>query len=175
MDAIVFYSQLALSLVVCALLAEWFLAPKLAERSQAQALLLVLIPQAFRHFGLYGITQADFEPFLPKAWAYPVAAGDMATQISTVVAMILLRRGGSPGIAWAWICTVIGTADFLYSSYLTVALQVPIHKMLAGWFLPTFYFPLVILGHWYAWRLLLFGPLPTRVRASTASSLRQAV
>ena len=172
MDAVVFYSQLALSLVVCALLAKWFLTPRLAELSQAQALLLVLIPQAFRHFGLYGITQADFEPFLPKAWAYPVATGDMATQISTVIAMIILRTGSGSSIAWAWICTIIGTADFLYSSYLTVALQVPIHKMLAGWFLPTFYFPLVILGHWYAWRLLLFGRLPTPARTATASSLR---
>ena len=172
MDAIVFYSQLVLSLLVCALLAEWFLVPRLRGLTQSAALLLVLIPQAFRHFGLYSLTQASFEPFLPKAWADPVAIGDMATQISTVIAMIALRKGGGSGIAWAWICTVIGTADFLYGSYLTTALQLPIHKMLAGWFLPMFFFPLVILGHWYAWRLLLLGRLPGPPPAATPSNFR---
>jgi hypothetical protein len=169
MDSIVFYSQFALSLLVYFLLAEWFLIPKLAELSQSQALLLLLIPQAFRHFGLFGLTQAAFAPFLPYAWATPVAIGDMITQISAVIAMLALRKGGSAGITWTWITTIAGTVDFLYSTYLTESLHLPVHLLSAAWFLPTFFFPLLVLGHWYAYRLLIRGSFG---RAATLSSLR---
>ncbi len=172
MDSIVFYSQLALSVLVFSLLAEWFVVPKLRELPQSQALLLLLIPQAFRHFGLYGLTQAAFDPFMPTAWAQPVAIGDMTTQITTVIAMIALRKWANAGIAWAWICTIIGTLDFLYATFLTGTLDVPIHKLKPVWFLPVFFFPIIVLGHWYTLRLLIRGSFQPRRGAATAASLR---
>ena len=157
MDSIIFYSQLILSLVVFSLLAEWFAVPRLAALPRSQALLLLLIPQAFRHFGLYALTQAAFEPNLPYSWALPTAYGDMATQISTVIAMLALRRDGRAGIVWAWICTIVGTADFLYGAYLTTALHIPVHLLRPVWFIPMFFFPLTVLGHWYAFKFLIRG------------------
>ena len=62
-----------------------------------------MVPQAFRHFGLYSLSQAAFDPSLPVAWAEPVAVGDMATQKSAVIAMIALPKAGSARIAWTWI------------------------------------------------------------------------
>lgn len=172
MDSIVFYSQLTLSLLVCSLLTEWFVVPKLRELSQSQALLLLLIPQAFRHFGLFGLTQAYFEPYLPNAWALPIAIGDMATQITTVIAMIALRNGGNAGITWAWICTIVGTLDFLYSTFLTQTLHLPIYKLGAAWFLPMFFFPILLLGHWYSFRLLIRGGFQPGARVATAATSR---
>src|SRR5687768_2499431 len=76
MDSIVFFIQLGLSTLVCWLLAEWFLVPILGGLSRSRALLLLIVPQAFRHLGLYALTQAAFEPYLASAWAVPVAIGD---------------------------------------------------------------------------------------------------
>ena len=169
MDSVIFYSQFALTVLVYSLLAEWFLIPRLSELTQAQALVPLLIPQAFRHFGLYALTQMAFEPFLPSAWAVPVAIGDMATQITSVIAMIALRGGRGAGIAWAWIATLVGTADFLYSTYLSATLHLPLHKLLPVWFLPMFFFPLLVLGHWYCFRLLIRGSLAPRAPSAASS------
>lgn len=165
MDTIVFYSQFALSLLVFSLLAKWFTVPMLAVMPRSQALLLLMIPQAFRHFGLYSLSQAAFDPSIPAAWAQPVAIGDMATQVSAVIAMMALRKVGSAGIAWTWICTTVGTLDFIYSTVLTQTLHVPLHRLGAAWFLPMFFFPLLVLSHWYSFRLLIRGgiqPAATR-------------
>ncbi|RMF11475.1 MAG: hypothetical protein D6763_02975, partial [Alphaproteobacteria bacterium] len=50
--AAIFGLQFLLSLIVCSLIAKWYLVPWLAGKSVEQALMPLIFPHAFRHVGL---------------------------------------------------------------------------------------------------------------------------
>ena len=155
MDSIVFYAQLLISIVVFAFLISWYVIPRLELLPKESALIILLIPQAFRHLGLYALVLAAFNPAIPSAWANPTAVGDTITQVLSLVAMIMLRHNTAGAIAMTWVATIVGIGDFLVGSYLTESTHLPLHMLTAGWFLPWFYFPLVLCAYYWTIRFLL--------------------
>ena len=155
MDSTVFYIQFAFSVVVCGLLAKWFLSPWLEKQQKMFAILVLLIPHAFRHFGLFAISQATYAPELPMEWARSTAYIDLGTQITALLTMLLIRRGSGLAKVTAWVANLLGLTAFAVSTWLTSSLNVPIHFLYASWFLPTFFLPMLVWSHYYQIRLLL--------------------
>jgi hypothetical protein len=81
--------QSTMSLVSFALIARWYLAPRLAARSREDALVPLLWINVFRYapLALYAVGQVD--PHIPRDVAAAIAYGDL---ISAVVALIAYRR-----------------------------------------------------------------------------------
>jgi len=51
-NQIIFALQFLMSLTVYAFIAQWFVKPWLSKKSQHEALMLLILPNAFRHIGL---------------------------------------------------------------------------------------------------------------------------
>jgi len=67
-----------LSLVGWALLARWYVSPRLATRPREEALPPLLLPHAFRHMGLVFLLPTVVRGALPPAFARPAAYCDLA-------------------------------------------------------------------------------------------------
>ena len=65
----IFGTQFALSLVLCALLARWFLAPRLENLPQSEALFWLALPHAGRHLGLVFLVPGIVSAELPTSFA----------------------------------------------------------------------------------------------------------
>lgn len=155
MDSTVFYLQFALSLVVYGLLAAWFIVPWLRRMPQSRAILILIVPHAFRSLGLYALTQAAFDPAIPQSWANVTAYGDAIAQVTAMLALIALHYEWRAAIACAWLCNIAGSLDFAVSMYVSITTHVPVHLLYAGWFLPVFFLPLLLWSHLYLYRFLL--------------------
>ena len=83
--------QVLLSLVGWALLARWYVSPRLATRPREEALPPLLLPHAFRHMGLVFLLPTVVGGALPPAFARPAAYGDLAAGLLAVAAMLALR------------------------------------------------------------------------------------
>jgi hypothetical protein len=139
----IFLSQLVLSLVVVGLLARWYAAPWLAEKSLQVALMILIAPHAFRHLGLAFIVPALNQPGMPLGFAAPAAYGDLISGILALGVLIALRGRWVMAIPLAWVFSIVGLAD------LTNALRQDgaILYMGATWFIPTFIVPLLLVTH----------------------------
>ena len=73
----IFGLQLVLSLIVYALIAKWYVSPWLAENSIQFALIILILPHAFRHVGLTFLVPGIVGSSLPISFANMAAYGDL--------------------------------------------------------------------------------------------------
>lgn len=154
MDSIVFNVQLVIGIAVYGLLGKWFVIPRLDRMPREQALVLCLIPQLFRQVGLYALVPGTYQQF-PESWAQVTAYGDLSTQLTSLAAAILLRRGSPAAIPVVWLSAAIGVTGAAVAMYLMSATAVPLHELYSAWFLPVFFLPAILWSHIYTIRFLL--------------------
>ena len=140
---LIFLSQFALSLVVMGLLARWYAAPWLAEKSLKVALTFLIVPHAFRHIGLAFMVPALNQPGMPLEFATPAAYGDLLSGILALVVLIALRGRWATAIPLAWVFSIVGLADLANALRQDDAIL----HMGATWFIPTFVVPILLVTH----------------------------
>ena len=141
--ALIFLSQFVLSLSVVGLLAKWYAAPWLAEKSLEVALMVLIAPHAFRHLGLAFIVPALNQPGMPLEFATPAAYGDLLSGILALVVLIALRGRWTMAIPLAWVFSIVGVADLANALRQDDAIL----YMGATWFIPTFVVPILLVTH----------------------------
>jgi hypothetical protein len=139
----IFLMQFVLSLVVVGLLAKWHAAPQLAEKPLQLALMVLLVPHAFRHIGMTFVVPTLNQPGMPADFATAAAYGDLLSGFLALAALIALKGRWVVAIPLVWIFSIVGTAD------LTNALRQDgaIMYMGATWFIPTFIVPILLVTH----------------------------
>ena len=157
----IFAVQFALSLTVYALIARWFVAPRLAAMPLHDALVPLLLLQAFRHMGLVFLLPGFVGAPLPAVFAVPTASGDLATGLLAILAVVALRRRWRAGIPLAWAANLLGALDFLYGFYQGTRLEV---NLGAAYYIPTVVNPAMWVSHALAFWLLVrrARPVPAR-------------
>lgn len=140
---LIFFTQFILSLVVVGLLARWYAAPWLAEKSLEVALMAMIAPHAFRHLGLAFIVPALNQPGLPLEFATPAAYGDLLSGILALVVLIALRGRWALAIPLVWVFSIVGLADLANA----LRQESAILYMGATWFIPTFIVPVLLVTH----------------------------
>jgi hypothetical protein len=140
---LIFFTQFILSLVVIGLLARWYAAPWLAEKSLEVALIVLIAPHAFRHLGLAFIVPALNQPGMPLEFATPAAYGDLLSGILALVVLIALRGRWALAIPLAWVFSIVGLADLANALRQDDAIL----YMGATWFIPTFVVPILLVTH----------------------------
>lgn len=148
----IFGLQFVLSLTIYALIAKWYVAPRLAALPLHDALVPLLLLHAFRHLGLVFLLPGLVGASLPPAFALPTAYGDLATGLCALLAAVALRARWPAGIALAWIANVAGALDFLYGYYLGTRLQVSLG---AAYYLPVVVNPAMWVAHFMMFSMLL--------------------
>ena len=140
---LIFLSQFVLSLIVMGLLARWYAAPWLAEKSLKVALTFLIVPHAFRHIGLAFMVPALNQPGMPVEFATPAAYGDLFSGILALVVLIALKGRWAMAIPLAWVFSIVGLVDLANALRQDDAIL----HMGATWFIPTFVVPILLVTH----------------------------
>ncbi len=149
----IFGLQIFMSVVLCSLLAKWFLAPWLKEKTQRESLFWLTLPHATRHVGLVFLVPAVVSPSLPHGFAVSAAYGDLAAGVLAMLVLIALRSRWTGTTALVWLFNVVGTVDLLNA--LRHSQAVP--HLGAAWYIPTFWVPVLLVTHF-----MIFGRLLTK-------------
>lgn len=148
---LVFVLQFALSVLVYALIAKWYVTPWLAETPTHQALMVLILPHAFRHVGLAFLVPGLVAQPLPSSFATPAAYGDFVTGLLALLSLVALRGRWGLALPLVWLFNTIGTVDLLNA--LRQAEAVP--HLLTTWYIPTFLVPLLLVTHFMIFTRLI--------------------
>jgi hypothetical protein len=148
----IFSLQFVLSVTVYAVIAAWYVVPRLNRLAVHDALIPLLLLHAFRHMGLVFLLPGFVGATLPAEFAVPTAYGDLATGLLAIAAAIALRYRWPLAILLAWLVNILGTADFLYGTYQGMRLQVPLG---AAYYIPTVVNPAMWVAHFLMFAMLI--------------------
>ena len=162
----IFGLQFVLSLVVYALLANWYVVPWLAEKPTHQALIPLIFPHALRHLGLAFLVPELIAQPLPSLFAYTAGYGDFISGLLALVSLIALRARWGLSLVLVWLFNIVGTVDLLNA--LRQAEAVP--NLGTTWYIPTFVVPILLVTH-----SMIFIRLFREWGKSLSSSKGQAV
>ena len=151
----IFGLQFVLSLIVCALIAKWYVTPWLAEKPMHQALIVLIFPHAFRHIGMTFFVPGVVAQPLPSFFANTAAFGDLVSGLLAILALVALRGGWGWALPLVWVFNIVGTVDLFNA--LRQAEAVP--DLGATWYIPTFVVPVLLVTH-----VMIFARLLKRER-----------
>lgn len=160
----IFLTQFILSILVYSLIARWYAAPWLAGKSLETALMLLILPHAFRHIGLGFMVPGLVGDPLPDLFAGGAAYGDFAAGLLAITALIALRNGWGLAIPLVWVFNVVGAADLMNA--LRQVDAVP--NLGVMWFVPTFIVPLLLVTHAMIFARLVKAARPSDIEAPCA-------
>ena len=150
----IFVLQMVLSLAAWGSIALWLVVPYVRTLPKRRALLLLLIPQMFRHIGVTLLVPGVVSPDIPAAFALPTAIGDTTTQLLAVLTIACLHQGWRYAFPMAWVTNTFGLIDLLLNGG-RAALTGAIAYLHAAWFVPTFLVPLMVVSHLLVFWVLL--------------------
>ena len=157
----IFGLQFAGSLLVYALIARWYVAPRLATMPLSAALQPLLLHHATRTVGMTLLVSAVVGPGVPRAFALQVAYGDLVAAVLALVSIAALRARASYAIALVWIFNIEGFADLLNALAQGIRLNVANTPLGAAWYIPTYAVPALLVTHIMMFSMLL-KPRPGR-------------
>jgi hypothetical protein len=150
----IFGIQFLLSLILYALIARWYVAPRLAALPLHDALIPLFFLYAFRHLGMVFLVSAVVAPTLAPAFSRPAAYGDLVAGLLALVAIVALRTRWPAAIPLAWIANVVGTLDLLNAFYQGISRNVGPH-LGSAWYIPTFVVPALYVTHFMIFVMLI--------------------
>jgi hypothetical protein len=157
---IIFISQTIWSFACYALVARWYVAPRLARMPLAGALVLLSLPHLLRPVGATFLVPGVVGGELPTAFAVPAAYGDILTALLTLLAIVALRAHWPFALGLVWLFNVIGAVDLVNAYVQGARLEIPNQYILgATWLIPTFLVPGLLVLH-----AMAFAQLITRTR-----------
>ncbi len=139
----IFGLQIFMSILLCGLLAKWFLAPWLQEKTQREGLFWLTLPHATRHVGMVFLVPGVVSPSLPHGFAVSAAYGDLAAGVLAMFVLIALRSRWAGTTALVWLFNIVGTVDLLNALRHTHAVP----HLGAAWYIPTFLVPVLLVTH----------------------------
>jgi len=130
--------------------------PAIRTRERGNALRPILVLHGFRYIGMAmlipGVVNAELAD---STFAHGVAYGDLASATMALIALAALRTRWSGTLVW--IFNIVGTADLLNAFYQgsRISLANTPGLLGAGYFIPIFGVPLLLITHILVFRLLL--------------------
>jgi hypothetical protein len=159
---VLFGLQFSFCLVVYALMAWWYLAPRLATLPREVALVPLLWVHAFRVVGGTILAPGSVDTAVPMDFRTMIGYGDMATGGLALMALIALRFRLSGAIALVWVCLTVGMLDTVNAIIQSTRYSVFAHALGLNWVIVTMYVPALLVSS-----VLIFIQL--RRRASAAA------
>lgn len=151
----IFGLQFAMSTLVYALIARWYVAPRLAPLPLRDALIPLLLLHSLRHLGMTVLVTAVVSADVPREFTVPLAYGDLLATGLALLSIAALRSRLGFATALVWIFNVVGTADLLNAFYQGTRLDVTRYQLGAAWYIPTFVVPALLVTHIMIFSMLL--------------------
>jgi hypothetical protein len=162
MDPIVLFGiQFTLSLAAYALIAFWYVVPRLSRLPREAAIVPLLWIHAFRVVGGTILAPGAVEAGVPMEFRTMVGYGDLATAALALLALIALRVRFSGAIALVWLCVVVGMLDTVNAIIQSMRDSVFTYALGVNWVIVSVYVPALLVSS-----LLIFMQLLRRDRSS---------
>jgi hypothetical protein len=145
--------NLLLSLGVFYLAYHWMLKPVLPQIKPIHVLTPILLLHALRHLGMLFVSPGVASPDIPWQFAWPAAGGDFIAAALAMIAVTLLQRKSSWAIQAIWVFNIFGSLDFASSIILSRVFQAS-NFLGAGYWIPVFWVPMLIVGHVIIFKVL---------------------
>ena len=163
-----FLLSVGASLLSFALIAIWYVIPRLSKRPREEALLPLVLLNMFRTMGLMFLFPQVMGGALPPGFAIPAAYGDLLTTGFALLAVLALRLRPGLALPLVWLFNLVGITDLLFAIYEGVMIGLPFFHLGVAWLIPTLYVPLLLVTHVTVfWFLLRAAP---SVRAEIGSA-----
>jgi hypothetical protein len=143
----IFALEIAGSVLLFALIALWYWAPRLANLTLRDALTPLLLLHVSRTLGLTMLVPAVVDPTLPDDFAVPAAYGDLIAAGLALLSIVALRRRVRLAPAVVWIFSVVGVGDLLNAFIQGIRVDVPRFLLGAAWFIYTVLVPALLVTH----------------------------
>jgi len=147
MEPIVLFGiQFTLSLVAYALIAFWYIAPRLSRLPREAALVPLLWIHAFRIVGGTILAPGAVDAGVPMEFRVMIGYGDLATAFLALLALIALRARFHGAIALVWLCVIVGMLDTVNAIIQSVRDSVFAYALGVNWVIVTIYVPALLVS-----------------------------
>jgi hypothetical protein len=147
--------QFTLSLLAYALIAVWYVAPRLARLPREAAVVPLLWVHAFRIVGGTILAPGAVDPGVPTAFRAMVGLGDLATAFLALLALVALRARLPGAVGLVWLCLGVGALDTLNAIVQSVGDNVFAYPLGVNWLIVAVYVPaLLVSSALIVWQLL---------------------
>jgi hypothetical protein len=143
---VLFNIQFVVSLVAYALIAIWYVAPRLAGWSREAALVPLLWVHVFRIVGGTILAPGSVDAAIPAAFRQMIGYGDMTTAVLALLALIALRVRFPGALVLVWLFLLVGTADTVNAIVQSLHYNVFTYALGVNWVIVTSYVPALLVS-----------------------------
>ena len=143
---VLFNLQFTLSLVLYALIALWFVAPRLSKLPREVALQPLVLVHCFRIIGGSILAPGSVGAGVPESFRTMVGYGDMITAAIAIVALIALRLRVPWALPIVWILLVVATVDTTNAVIQSLRYNVFNYDLGVNWEIVTIYVPALLVS-----------------------------
>jgi hypothetical protein len=165
-----FSIQFTLSLVAYALIAAWYVIPRLSGKPRETALQPLLWVHAFRMIGGTVLAPGAIAVAVPILFQKMVGYGDLITSALALLALIALRTRLTGAIALVWAVVAVGAADTINAIIQSMRYSVFAHALGVNWVIVTIYVPALLVSSVLILWQLLRSPAAAPVRTARTAS-----
>jgi len=161
-----FAVQFTMSLVLCVMVARWYLVPALNKLPAPAALVPLFLFHALRYLPSSAFAPGQIGDSVPKDAMAAIAYGDLVSAVLALLAVLFLRSQLPGAIAVAWLVNVVTSLDWLYASFVAASNRLVTYPMGGNWYIINFYVPAIGVVH-----VLIFARLWKELRALQHSTV----
>ncbi len=143
---VLFGIQFTFCLVIYALIAWWYVAPRLAVLPREVALVPLVWVHAFRMVGGTILAPGAVDAAVPMEFRTMIGYGDMATAVLALVALLALRARWSAAIPLVWLFIAVGLLDTVNAIIQSLRFNVFTYGLGFNWVIVTAYVPALLVS-----------------------------
>jgi hypothetical protein len=143
----IFWIQILTSVFVFGIVAVWYVWPSLTKLSRNSALIALLFVHVPRYVGMTLLVTGMVDPKLPKEFLSSTAYGDLLEAALAFASIFALRSNWRVAVPLVWVANTWGFLDLLNGLRGVLHLNVPSFNLGTGWYIYTFYAPVVAVSH----------------------------
>ena len=165
MEPIVLFSiQFTMSLLVYALIAIWYVTPRLSRLPKELALIPLVWVHAFRFVGGTIFAPGAVDPAVPADFRTMIGYGDIITAALAIIALLALHARLRGAIALVWLVLIVGAADTVNAIVQSTLDSVFNYPLGFNWVIVTLYVPALIVS---SVLILIYLLRPRRAESSS--------
>jgi len=138
--------QFTLSLAAYALIAFWYVVPRLSRLPREVALAPLLWIHAFRIVGGTILAPGSVDPGVAMEFRTMIGYGDLATAVLALLALIALRGRFAGAIALVWLCVGVGLLDTVNAIIQSTRYSVFTYPLGVNWVIVSMYVPMLLVS-----------------------------
>src|SRR6267378_4288737 len=163
MEPIVLFSiQFTLSLVAYALIAWWYITPRLAGLPREVALVPLVWVHVLRVVGGTILAPGAVDAGVPTDFRVMVGLGDLITAVLALLALIALRARSSGALALVWLFVIVGLLDTVNAIVQSMRVSVFNYPLGVNWVIVAIYVPALLVSSFLIFVQLLGTPSHAR-------------